>query len=264
MKLASLLQRNEAIERKLIETKDHIPFELFASWRDVQQEIGAYRVSQAMSALAKKYGVYILANPVNSASYAHFLRDDVQSKSFTIRQRTAREGIQNGFITEVVSGLKAKPLVFTIQGEKLFAVLRDDIAVLTSSPIFSDREITACCYQDDTFVISDIDLLFIVMKTPSDTIQDEEFGELTRAEHELILELNCHFTSDCSWSGFKLIAHGPSNRFSDSKASHIHFPISVYGSEACQSIETMEQLLQFLKGLGKQGYEIVLNPKWYL
>jgi hypothetical protein len=267
MKLESLLQSKKAIEQRLIENKDHISFELFASWRHLQQEIGKHLVTLAMHEVAKKYDVYILANPVNTASYAHFLRNDVQSKSCTLRQRTARDGIQNGFITEHVPELKTIPLSFTMQGEKFFAVLRNDTPMLTSTPLESDKKIQACCYLDEKYVVSDIDLLFIVMKTSSDMLCDVQFGELTCAEKEVIIELNQTFQNirgEIGTSEFKLVAHGPSNRFSESKVSHIHFPIEVYGKDACAPIETIEQLLLFLTKLEKQGFEIALNPKWNL
>lgn len=215
--------------------------ELFLKWREKQQQIGQKRVDAAFSWAAGHYNVHLFANPVNPVSYAHFLRDDVQSKSWRIRERTSREGVANGFIAA-----PGKALTFTIEGTLFYA---DQIA---------DEPIQVLAYPDGRYVVSDIDLLMIASREePGDVFKCPEFGEMTREDQKVIEGLNRYFHPS-----FNLVAHGPANCFSESKASHIHHPVTHYLPNGDKRL--IPDFLSALHQVRRQGYHTPLNPRWNL
>lgn len=276
--LEVLLNECQMLQNTITKHRNEVSFELFSQWRENQQSIGNLLVNEAFSYIASKYKAYILCNPVNPVSFAHFTRKDVQSKICTLRERTARGGIQNGFIASSSSCLKTAPLKFFIGNDEFAAVERDGKELITACLMPQDLMIEVGCYSDNSYIISDIDLLFILFQESSSyKIVDPEFGELTIQEKSLILDLNFHFQGlvqkkikGQNLFQFKLIAHGPANRFSQSKASHIHYPITVYTPQGhCQFIgdeskkeDSLPELLNFLKTIELNGYFTFLNPKW--
>lgn len=243
-----------------------ISYNAFITWRTRQKEQGKKHAMNALRHNAQAYNSYILANPVNETSFAHFLRSDIQSKTFSVQARTERTGILDGFIA-MQEGIDTRPLIFIYEGESYTAIERNGKQLLTLNPSPHDTIIHASCYSDGSFIVSDIDLLFIISKkaVSSEIILDPTFGELTSDEKEMIEEINSTFSPN-----FKLITHGPANRFSKSKASHIHFPITIatpkgdiisLGKEE-EKISSLNALFSFLSSIEELGYQYTLNPRW--
>jgi len=260
------LDKNQTFEKRIFEHPDEISFDLFSTWRFNQQKMGEYLTDVAFCAVAKKYDIYILANPVNPASYAHFIRSDVQSKTFTIRGRTLNVGMRGGFL-ESESGMK--PLNFWIQGQRFYAVEREGKECLVRRAIASDRILTASCYEEGSFIVSDVDLVSIFShKDSNKPVFDPMYGELTVQERTIIQDVNRYFqalVSSCYKlavpSSFKLIAHGPANHFSNSKVSHLRYPMKICTPDS--SIEFLEyKFLDFHREMRKSGYYADLNSKW--
>ena len=233
--METCLEEKQRIEAPMLKDEKEVPLGLFLEWRACLQKMGERLADAAFCTIAKKYDAYILSNPVNSASYAHFLRSDVQSKTFSIRARTLREGIRNGFLAADESEFQAKPLDFWIQGQRFHAVVREGKECLVKELGPSDERLQVACYESGLLITSDIDLISIVTRDPSDDrLFDPVYGELTGQELVIIKEVNLLFrelTASYSMgkghSSYLLIAHGPANRFSQSKASHLHFPMKV-------------------------------------
>mgnify|MGYP001558566350 CR=1 FL=1 len=78
--IRNFLEENQKLEKLLLEQVNEVSFPLFSEWRSNRQKIGEYLTDEAFCFIAKKYDSYILSNPVHTASYAHFIRSDVQSK----------------------------------------------------------------------------------------------------------------------------------------------------------------------------------------
>lgn len=271
--IRDLSEENQKLEKLILEHATEVSFNLFSEWRSNRQKIGEHLADEAFGFIAKKYDAYILSNPVNPASYAHFIRSDVQSKTFSIRGRTLRSGLGSGFLESDEFGMK--PLNFWIQGQQFFAVTRADNECLVNELLPSDVILKASCYEDGSFIISDIDLISIYLRNNSDEILfDSIYGELTEQELILIREVNEYFQEliFCTFSvasSFRLIAHGPANRFSNSKISHLHYPLKVCTPSS--TIEFLDQemdpksnknFLDFNRNMTSLGYHAYLNPKW--
>lgn len=264
--IRNFLEENQMLEKRILEHPDEVSFDLFTEWSSNQQKIGEHLADSAFCAIAKKYDAYILSNPVNPASYAHFIRSDVQSKTFTIRERTLRNGMRSGFL-ESESGMK--PLDFWIQGQQLYAVERAGKECLVKQAIAPDRQLTVSCYKNGSFIVSDVDLVSIFSRENSDKIVfDPLYGELTAQEFTIIRDVNQYFqalvlnySAVADPSLLRVIAHGPANRFSNSKASHLHYPMKVYTPHL--SVEFLDrEFLNFNQKMGSLGYHVYLNPKW--
>ncbi len=266
--IRNFLDENQVLEKRILEHPNEVSFDLFTEWSSNQQKIGEHLADNAFSVIAKKYDAYILSNPVNPASYAHFIRSDVQSKTFAIRARTLRHGIRSGFLE---SEFGMKPLDFWVQGQQLYAVERAGKECLVNRAIASDRHLSASCYEGGSFIVSDVDLVSIFSRENSDKIVfDPLYGELTAQEFTIIWDVNQYFQmlvlnylALAAPSLFKVIAHGPANRFSNSKASHLHYPMKIYTPHS--SIEFLDrEFLNFNRKMESLGYHVYLNPKWEL
>lgn len=255
---------------------DTLSFQSFELWRSAQCEDGRNLVSKAFSYIANKYNAHILCNPTNPTSYSHFLRNDVQSKTYEIRDRTARHGFTDGFIP-FKEPYQKRNLNFCIEGNLWHAVTRNGNEVLTRNVNSDDTFVRVSAYTTDELIISDIDLLFILLKIPQeDVINDTEYGQLNLSEKTLITDLNNYFhdlkknqLQSQNLTTFKLVSHGPANRFSGSKFSHIHYPITIFspGNTVELGCETnkedsLNELLTFLDEKKKNGYLVDLNPNW--
>jgi hypothetical protein len=257
---------------------NEIDFSFFDEWRNCQLHLGQVLVDEVLIHIAKTHGVYLFVNPTNPVSFAHFIRHDVQSKCFTIRERASRSGVQNGFICESLR-YKRQPLKFYLGKDCYAAVRRAGIETLTKVVNEQDDIVSACCYDDGSYIVSDLDLICMAFKGRNDdqTFSDQEYGELTHKEKTTIegindlfqYHVNQHFPFQTP-STFKLISHGPYNRFSLSKASHIHFPLIVYtpaGAKLNLGIESdpessLDVLGSFFNAIASEGYCIHLNPNW--
>lgn len=244
----------------------NIPYDVFITWQAQQKERGKASALNALRYSAQAYNSYILANPINETSFAHFLRSDVQSKNFSIQAKTERAGILDGFIAGHDSFI-TRPLTFVYKEKSYLAIKRNEKPLLTLTPSPNDTIVYASCYSNGSFIVSDIDLLFIIFQNPpsSEIISDPILGELTLNEKEIIEKINSTFSLS-----FKLIAHGPANRFSRSKASHIHFPITIatpkgdiisLGREDKKK-SSLNKLFSFLYSIKELGYHYTLNPRW--
>lgn len=277
--IENYLEENQILEKRIFEHENEVSFDLFADWRSNRQKMGEYLADAAFGAVAKKYDAYVLSNPVNPASYAHFIRPDVQSKTFTIRGRTLRTGVRSGFLESESSEFGMKPLVFSIKGQQFSAVIRAGKECLVKEVVCSDEILNASCYDDSSYIISDIDLVSIFLRDNSDKILfDLIYGELTAQELAIIRDVNRYFQELVSeyfpfeaLSLFRLIAHGPANRFSNSKVSHLHYPLKV--CTPFSSIQFLGQelnpnstaeFLDFNRKMESLGYHPYLNPKWGL
>lgn len=272
MKIYSLLEENRKIEKYILEKENEISFDLFLEWMLSQQKIGKWLACKAFCDIAKKHDAYVLSNPVNPSSYAHFIRADAQSKTHFIRKRTQRNGMCDGFL-EPEESFNIRPLVFRVQEQQFYAVVRSDKECLVKEIHASDSIIKASCYEDNFFIISDIDLISIHTSNTSDIIMlDPLYGELTSYELGIIQDINQYFQNlvlkYCKvFSSFRLISHGPANRFSNSKASHLHCP---FQSCSPQSVEFLGQadsnskqvFLNFNHKMRSKGYHSYLNPNW--
>lgn len=285
--LNHVLKENQKLEVQILEQKNEISFDLFCKWRSNLQKIGEYLVDHTFCCIAQKYDSYILSNAVNFAAYSSFTRFDVQSKGFTIKEQTLKQGIRGGFLESQSFEFTMKPLYFWIQGQRFSAVERDGRECLVKEVVSSDSILKVCCNINDEYIISDIDLISIFLKNNSDEIIfDENYGELTIHELAIIQEINQSFQENlCTYFGggpqilnsappyclssFKMIAHGPANRFSNSKASHLHYPLKLctpffsvefLGQE--MDPNSMNDLINFNEKMKSLGYHVFLNPKW--
>jgi hypothetical protein len=264
--IENFFSENRMLEERILGCVDEVPLEFFSAWSCNRQEMGEYLTDVACCAIAKKYNSYVIANPVNPTSYAHFIRHDVQSKSFAILARTLRTGIRNGFLE---SGSNMRPLDFCIQGQKFYAVERTGKERLVKKTVVSDKPLMVSCYEDGSFIVSDVDLVSIFSHEGSDKILfDPTYGELTAHELTMIQELNCYFQelvsnycASASPSFFKLIAHGAANRFSNSKASHLHYPMKIYTPHSAIKFLSHD-FFDFNYKMSVLGYHAYLNPKW--
>ena len=238
-------------------------FEEFVTWRNKQQNIGQELVTSVLCTIAKQFNAYIIANPVNTVSFAHFLRSDVQSKHFSIRERSAREGLQNGFLQS--SSFNTRPLHFQIDNTLLHAVTRNNQQTLTKDIQDEDIPIAVSCYADGSFIVSDVDLLFILFKQPCDEILvNDEYGELSKQEKVCIQEINHRFQNIVGANTrYNLISHGPANRYSQSKISHIHDDLTLYSPTGCTSLGK-QMLFDFLAEVQNSGYYLHMNKNWCL
>lgn len=268
MLIEAILDEKQQLESRILKYLDEVPFDLFSEWMGLQQKIGEYLTDVAFSFIAKKRGAYIVTNPVNPAAYAHFIRPDVQSKTFLIRKQTLKNGMSRGFLEPDTQNI---PLQFWIQGEPFYAVEREGQECLVKRVKLSDRQLNVSCYEDNSLIVSDVDLISIISKNNSDIIElNSMYGELTKEELLIIEEINRYFQrvvslycSMKSVSKFKIIAHGPANRFSHSKASHLHYPMKVYKPDA--SIDYLEgEFIHFQNKIESLGYPVYCNPKWEL
>ncbi len=275
--IRNFLEENQRLEKLILEHEKEVSFDLFSEWRSNRQKIGEYLADEAFCFIAKKYDAYILSNPVNPASYAYFTRLDVQSKTFSIRGRTLRSGICSGFLESEPSEFAVKPLVFWIQGQPFYAVSRAGQGCLVKEFTASDLIFKVSCYEDGSYITSDIDLISVFLKDNSDEMLfDPMYGELTAQELAMIQDVNQYFQElvfkYCEFAvptSFRLIAHGSANRFSNSKASHLHYPLKVctpYSSIELlgQEIDTdsTKAFLKFNQKMRSLGYHAYLNPKW--
>ncbi|MBS0652367.1 MAG: hypothetical protein JSR39_02445 [Verrucomicrobia bacterium] len=266
--MKDLLNENQMLEERILEHGDEVSLELFSEWRANRQKMGEHLADAAFCAIASRYDAYILSNPVNPSSYAHFTRPDVQSKTFTIQSRTLREGIRSGFL-ESEAGMR--PLDFWIQGQRFYALERRGKEILAKDPAASDIPLTASCYEDSSLIVSDIDLVSIFLRNNSDAVLfDPTYGELTAEELEMVLDLNRYFQELVSKyfefaapSSFRLIAHGASNRFSKAKTSWLDRPMKLHGPQSSiQWLRGMEEFLDFNRKMKSLGYHVHLNPNW--
>lgn len=259
------------LENQVNQLSNEISFESFSNWQDVQKKIGTDLVNEAFSFIANKYDLIFLSNPINPSSFAHFIRSDVQSKDFSIRKRTLRAGIANGFL-EKDHDFQIKPLKFQIENKNYHAIARDTQECLVEELLDTDVPTLVSCTKNGFYIVSDIDLIAIYQKkTAQKNIFDSEYGELTTSELAIIKDLNQYFQKLVFKDNinvshlFKLVAHGPANRFSGSKASHIHYPITIHTPN--QSIEYLDgqagfDFLDFNQKMESIGYYAGLNPKW--
>jgi len=261
-----LLNKSQKLGQHILQQKDPVPLELFLQWRANCEKIGEYLSDTTFCTLAKKHDAYILVNPVNPASYAHFIRPDVQSKTLTIQARTLRTGICSGFLE---ADFQKKQLDFWIQGEQFYAVKRSSKECLVRKMISSDQELAVCCYENGYFIVSDVDLVAIFIRENADeVIFNPLYGELTSQELAMVQEMNQHFQELVSYcftlptsSSLRLIAHGAANRFSLSKAFHLHYPMKIYTPDGgVQLLE--EDFLNFHEKMKLSGYFSPLNPNW--
>ena len=270
--IEKLLEENQKIEEAILSFEDEVSFDFFSAWRAKQQQVGERLADIAISLTAKEFDAYILANPVNPSSFAHFIRPDVQSKSFHIRARTIRSGIRSGFLESHPSQFQTRPLVFCVGGETYDSVQRANVESLVRKKESSDISLIVSCYENGSYIVSDIDLISIYLRENSDeTLSDPIYGELTAQELAVVQELNRNFLQVTakyyplqSQSSFRLIAHGPANRFTHSKASHLHYPMKIYAPSS--SIERLEDshanFLEFHRVMLTQAYHGYLNSKW--
>jgi hypothetical protein len=275
--IENFLEENQKIEKIILKQVNEVSFALFSEWSSIQQKIGEYLVDEAFCSIAKKHDAYILSNPVHPASYAHFIRSDVQSKSFEIRERTLRSGLLSGFLQSKAFEIRTKPMNFWIQGQQFYAVTREGKECLVKQFTVSDILLKASCYEDSLYIISDVDLVSIFLRNNSDEILfDSIYGTLSMQELMMIRDVNQYFqeliSKYCPFavpSSFRLIAHGPANRFSKSKASHLHYPLKVctpfssiefLGQE--MNTNSTREFLNFNRKMKLLGYHAYLNPKW--
>lgn len=278
-KLHTLLEIEREWISKLTAQGGCISVDFFDEWMKVRQRIGEVLADQAISSCTLEHDAYIFSVPVHTASFAHFLRSDVQSKNFHISERTLRNTIASGFIDGKTAGFQSKPLCFDVGNETYYGVIRNNEECLTRSVEVSDIPIRAACYDDGSFIVSDIDLVQIALRTSdTETIYDSCFGELSCSELNIVREINTRFQNLVTtyyhldrMPPYRLLAHGPGSRFSQSKASHLHFPMKVYTSsgaieklgekdDACN----ISRYLDYMRGLKKDGYYAPLNPNWGL
>lgn len=274
--LLQLVKQSEELQRELESTKDCLPFFLCSKWFDIKKKIGEALADEAFSNVAKRRDCYFLSNPVNKESYAHFSREDVQSKGFEIRSRTSRSGIKSGFF-EPSDEFPEKPLSFKLRETVYFAVEREGIECLVKTIAPTDIIIKAGCYPDSSYIVSDIDLVAIVSTSTNDAcILDAEYGELTKEELEILKDVNSTFQTLTAsvfcrkkLSRFRPVAHGPANRFSKSKFSHIHYPLKIHSPDGSIGYLTDENnetngkvFIEYLTSLYNGGYHTFLNPVW--
>ena len=166
--LQYLLDSNHNIERKILSSPKEIPFSLFVDWRLSQERVGRELVRIALSKTAKNCEACIITNPVNPVSYAHFLRSDVQSKSFKIRERTLRSGVRSGFLSSLSDQFLVLPLRFHIQNRVFYGRSKENQEVIIAEDSAKGELLNVSCYPDGSFIISDIDLISIVFRSPSE------------------------------------------------------------------------------------------------
>jgi len=246
---------------------------------ELKQQLGELCVKEAISKTAKELSVGIFANPINKAAFARFIQPGTESKKTGINARTEREGILQGFIKGEYQGCSRKPLIESIGNIQAYAVVRNGDEIYTCTPLTKDLPIQVCCYPTGEYITSDIDLVAIAQTSEADTrsCSNDPFGELTYHDKYVIQILNENFRMIIKEklgvnSYFTLIAHGPSNRFSGSKQSHLHFPMSLFlpdgrlvqfGDEQNRD-ESIQEFLEWRHDLQKIGNLITLNPLWNL
>jgi hypothetical protein len=265
--IEELLVETQKIEKWILEHEEPIGLKLFFEWRENRQKIGECLADAAFGAIADKYDAHILSNPVNPSSYAHFIRSDVQSKTFTILSRTIREGMRSGFLESEDKG-RMRLLDFWVGGQQFYAVQRMGAECLVKEPAASDIPLTVACYEDNSLIISDIDLVSIFLKQNSKTSHfDPAFGELTAEEKALVQDLNRTFQELVSTyfdsSAFRLIAHGASTRFSNAKTAWLNRSMKLHSP--CSSVKWLDGLdafYAFNREMDNLGYYVHLNPNW--
>lgn len=212
--------------------------------------------------MTQKYNAYVLSNPVNPASYSHFLLPNVQSKTIAVRCKTLREGIRNGFLDSIEFSMS--PLGFEIEGEWHFAVIREGRECLVRKIEPSDIPLKISCYPNGQRIISDIDLVAIYLPNNSDQkFFDETYGEVTLEERVFIEDLNQRFQRG-AMNQFRLISHGPANRFEGAKRACLHFPMKVHTPSSIEFLQDMGEFMAFMQTVEGLGYRPSLNPKWGL
>lgn len=271
-----LLEKIQTLEKQTLVHKQEISFDLFSTWRAHRRKIGKYIADETLCYIARKYNAYILSNPVYPFSYAHFTRSDVQSKNFSVKERTLRDGISSGFLKSKSSIFRIKSLDFWIQQQRFYAVQRNNKECLVKKAIYSDIPLKVSCYEDNSFIISDIDLVSIALHNSSNKLLfDVRYGELTMEELIIIQDINQYFQKLIARyfafeiSEFRLIAHGPANRFSKSKISHLHYPMQVYTPAGSMELlghemdtNSSDKFFGFNRKLDSLGYCTYLNPTW--
>ncbi len=267
-------EENERVERIILEQSEKISFDLFCDRIFIHRKIGEYLVDETLCFIANKYDAYILSNPVNPCSYAHFIRPDVESKDYSIRKRTIRTGISNGFLEPDIAEFSVKPLQFLIGEEVFYAQAKHGEEYLVKSPIDPEHNIPVACYETGKYIISDLDLIAVYLKSGTrEHVFDSEYGEITEEELMIVKDINRYFQElifdrfpKFVPGPFKLVAHGPANRFSNSKSSHIHYPLKVYTPhqkvEYLGSDNSISNFLDFNQKIESLGYFVYLNPKW--
>lgn len=184
------------------------------------------------------HDIIAIFNPMNESAFA-VLYDGAQPKSHRVTLRTLKNGLLKGYIAGKKSfftdqGEPSKPVVFLQKGQR-FVV--DEIS---EQPVAEHLQLSdpmhSLCDQNGRFITSDLDVLMLI---PRPTVGHEcchapQMGQILRYEYEFSQTLNYLFSQSLiKHAGLPedhvcdIIKHGPFNRFSGTKRSHIHFPLQV-------------------------------------
>lgn len=254
----------------------------FNRWIHVRGLISEILVQLALGETAKKFHVTLFHNPVNPASYAHFLRSDTDSKTMDIQLRSEKSGFLSGFLKpeNLPTGLDSKPIYFDAVEAKYW-VVRDSNEMKLTTGFDESSSLHAATNSGGNFITSDIDLVMIASREyyGNPGAQSLGFGELMELEYSVIDFANNTFRNLISDFfphfknyRFQLFTHGPSSRFSRSKQSHLHFPMIHYsengrkGSFGCESQRenSIQQFISHLEELQQNGFSTEVNPLWGL
>ena len=257
-------------------------FQNFDKWQKVNAQIVETLIHFAISSIAKKQNVIIAHNPINTFALGHFLRSDVQSKTMLINTRSEKTGFIRGFLDvhSLPEFLCPKPLYFDV-GKRFFLQAHSEKGISLCLEETLSNPLYVAAYPDGKFVVSDIDALLIAStkNAISTPIKCTSFGEATSLEVNILEEINRlfqeiverYFPSLKPYT-FRLFTHGPASRFSQSKQSHLHFPMTIYfndgkiesfGSEGNRE-ESIHTFVETCKTWECSGYEVELNPLWGL
>jgi hypothetical protein len=273
--LTHLLECELGAER---EVDTSLSIDALESWLEVRGRIAKHLALTAITRVAKEEGVFIAYNPVNPHSFPHMVRADVQSKGMHVRAKSLRSGPAKGFLHG--EPLHHLPLTFPVNGPLYCEENKDGTPFLTRTP-GQGIPINVLTTSTGEMITSDIDLLVIGCNREADDspLLDPQFGELTPFEKRCIQNINQRFqhlvqSSFLNEAGacYRLINHGPANRFSRSQINHIHFPITValpdgtsleLGEEAKRA-SGLEQFMTLCSEWQSSGISIHLNPLWGL
>lgn len=252
-------------------------------WLKLRECIGQSLLEEAILKTANHFNVVIVANPTKKASMGQFLRADTQSKKMWIKSATIEHGVAAGFIvTENCEGLFKSQLTCQPGAKKFYAVDDRGQIKFISSPSLGMHPVGVLTYPNGKLVTSDVDLVVIAPLIDSSDcriLTGCNFGELSNVEYEILNTGNSIFSSlldECyphdAPHCFEIFTHGPSNKFSKSKQSHLHFPMSVFyptgdskllGDNVVR-LEALSLFVDCMKNLKNQGRVADLNPCWEL
>lgn len=225
-------------------------------------------IEESFQQAALKYDVIILCNPINRASLCWMLAPEAQSKKFSLRSKTSREGFLAGLIRSSIDNeLIFLPASFRFAEQIFTAVRREGEDCWVEEVLPDDTPYQIACSPSGSPITSDVDVVAICKKKPLDEeiLFDEQFGELTPFNKRVIECVNTAFQSNTPGSNFKLVSHGPASSFQGSKYSHLHFPMKVFwpgrpafefGVEGFSTIEELKEKIE------NEGYCFPWNEKW--